>query len=53
MHPTLTDSLKQLLSQTPDALLVLEVHDFEVLTLHGYLNCQQAGFEARASLRAY
>lgn len=40
MYSTLTNPLTQLLSQTPDALVVLEICESEVLILLGYLNCQ-------------
>lgn len=40
MYSTLTYPLTQLLSQTPDALVVLEINNSEVLILFGYLNRQ-------------
>lgn len=39
-YSTLTYPLTQLLSQTPDALVVLEINNSEVLILFGYLNRQ-------------
>lgn len=40
MYSTLTNPFTQLLSHTPDVLVVLEIHDLEVLILLRYLNCQ-------------
>ena len=52
MHSLLTDILNPPLAQTPDVLVIHEVHDFEVSTLLRYLSWQ-TDIEADASLTVY